>query len=76
MPQREPVLVTFGFSHFCEKARWSLDWYGIDYSEIGWPPGLHVVLAKRCGAKASTLPLVLDGVVWRLPNCSQVLLSS
>lgn len=61
MTQREPVLVTFGFSHFCEKARWSLDWYGIDYSEIGWPPGLHVVLAKRCGAKASTLPLVLDG---------------
>jgi glutathione S-transferase len=54
-------LITFGISHFCEKARWALDWHGIPYEEIGWPPGWHLVLAKRCGARANTLPIVLDG---------------
>jgi len=54
-------LITFGFSHFCEKARWALDWHGIAYQEIGWPPGVHRILAKRCGAKGTTLPILLDG---------------
>jgi glutathione S-transferase len=56
-----PRLITFAASHFCEKARWALDWHGIAYNEIGWPPGLHLMLAKRCGAKCSTLPILLDG---------------
>lgn len=57
----KPMLITFGVSHFCEKARWALDWHAIDYEEISWPPGLHRVLAKRCGAKGTTLPILLDG---------------
>lgn len=61
MTQKPPTLITFGFSHFCEKARWALDWHGIGYNETGWPPGLHVMLAKRCGAKSTTLPILLDG---------------
>jgi glutathione S-transferase len=61
MTQARPRLITFAASHFCEKARWALDWHGIAYNEIGWPPGLHLVLAKRCGAKCSTLPILLDG---------------
>jgi glutathione S-transferase len=61
MAHTKPRLVTFGRSHFCEKARWALDWHGIAYNEIGWPPGLHIILAKRCGAKATTLPILLDG---------------
>lgn len=61
MTEARLELVTFGISHFCEKARWALDWYGIDYEEISWPPGLHQVFAKRCGAKGTTLPIVLDG---------------
>ncbi len=56
-----PKLITFGISHFCEKARWALDWHGIAYEEISWAPGLHQVLAKRYGAKATTLPILLDG---------------
>jgi glutathione S-transferase len=59
--QAEPRLVTFGISHFCEKARWALDWHGITYEEISWPAGMHRVLAKRCGAKGNTLPILLDG---------------
>ena len=61
MKQYRPKLITFGTSLFCEKARWALDWHGIDYQEVGWPPGLHQILAKRCGAKATTLPILLDG---------------
>jgi len=61
MTQVRPRLVTFGISHFCEKARWALDWHGIDYEEISWPPGVHQILAKRCGAKETTLPILLDG---------------
>jgi len=60
MKQDRPKLITFGASLFCEKARWALDWHGIDYQEVGWPPGLHQILAKRCGAKGTTLPILLD----------------
>jgi len=56
-------LITFGSSHYCEKARWALDWHDIPYSDVGWPPGLHQVLAKRCGAKATSLPILLDGEI-------------
>ncbi len=61
MTGKKPQLITFGISHFCEKARWALDWHGVDYDEIGWPPGLHFILAKRLGAKATTLPILRDG---------------
>jgi glutathione S-transferase len=61
MTRIKPRLVTFGISHFCEKARWALDWHGITYEEISWPPGVHRILAKRCGAKGKTLPILLDG---------------
>ena len=60
MAQVRPRLVTFGISHFCEKARWALDWHGVVYEEISWPPGVHQILAKRCGAKGTTLPILLD----------------
>ena len=61
MSQSQRKLVTFGNSHYCEKARWALDWHDIAYDEINWPPGVHLLLAKRCGAKGSSLPILLDG---------------
>lgn len=61
MAHDRPKLITFGASLFCEKARWALDWHGIDHQEVGWPPGLHQILAKRCGAKRTSLPILLDG---------------
>lgn len=61
MTSDEPILVAFGISHFCEKARWALDWHGISYTEINWPPGVHRLLLKQHGAKGSSLPVVLDG---------------
>jgi glutathione S-transferase len=60
MSQARPKLIVFDLSHFCEKARWALDWHGIAYSEISWAPGLHRVLLKRYRANDSTLPVLLD----------------
>jgi glutathione S-transferase len=61
MATAKPKLITFAASHFCEKARWALDWHGITYEEVGWPPGLHQILAKSCGAKHTTVPILFDG---------------
>jgi glutathione S-transferase len=55
MPTR---LITFGISHYCEKARWALDWHGIPFEEVGWPPGPHIVLARRLGVRKSSLPIL------------------
>jgi glutathione S-transferase len=56
-----PTLYTHYISHFCEKARWALDWHGIPYEEVCWPPGPHIVFLRRLGAPKSTLPLLADG---------------
>ena len=61
MSQSQRRLVTFRISPYCEKARWALDWHGIAYEEINWAPGVHRFLAKRCGAKQTCLPILLDG---------------
>ena len=61
MVTARPQLITFAASHFCEKARWALDWHGISYDEVGWPPGLHEILAKRRGLKEAKVPIVFDG---------------
>ncbi|MCP5080180.1 MAG: glutathione S-transferase [Alphaproteobacteria bacterium] len=54
-------LFVFGISHFCEKAKWALDWHGVDYDEINWPPGPHLLLAKRLGAPRSSVPILRSG---------------
>ncbi len=61
MTNSKPRLITFAISHYCEKARWALDWHEIPYVEIGWAPGVHRWLAKKHGAKSTTLPILLDG---------------
>jgi glutathione S-transferase len=61
MSHSQRRLVTFRISHYCEKARWALDWHGIGYEEVNWPPGVHLFLAKRRGAKRTCLPILLDG---------------
>jgi glutathione S-transferase len=54
-------LIAFGLSHYCEKARWALDWHRIPFEEVGWPPGLHFLLARRLGARRSSLPILMAG---------------
>jgi glutathione S-transferase len=48
--ERPHRLVTLAFSHYNEKARWSLDWCGLAYDEKAYLPGfsqLGVMIATR-----------------------------
>lgn len=52
-------LITIPFSHFCEKARWALDWCGVPYVERACLPGLHLVHTRRIGGR--TVPALIRG---------------
>ena len=51
------TLYTFGPSHYCEKARWALDLCGLDYREVRWAPGPHLLSARRL-APGTTVPIL------------------
>ncbi|WP_336487073.1 glutathione S-transferase N-terminal domain-containing protein [Methylobacterium nigriterrae] len=57
-PQPLPRLIAFAPSHFCERARWALDYVGVAYREERWAPGPHKFLAKRLGLSSSTTPIL------------------
>jgi len=62
MTTETPVLHVFAISHYCEKARWALDYLGINYTLNHAAPGEHAKLAKRLGARKSSVPyLEFDG---------------
>jgi glutathione S-transferase len=52
-----PRLITIPFSHYCEKARWALDWAGAPYVEEPHLPGFHVPSMRRAGS--STVPVLV-----------------
>eukprot|EP00123_Amoebidium_parasiticum_P020358 comp4835_c0_seq1/m.954 comp4835_c0_seq1/g.954 ORF comp4835_c0_seq1/g.954 comp4835_c0_seq1/m.954 type:complete len:265 (-) comp4835_c0_seq1:125-919(-) len=39
-------MVSIIFSHFCERARWALDFYQVAYTESGYLPGFHILGLK------------------------------
>jgi glutathione S-transferase len=51
-----PVLYLFAISHYCEKARWALDYLGIDHELKYVAPGEHAQLAKSLGAPRTSVP--------------------
>lgn len=51
-------LLSIGFSHFCEKARWALDRAGLDYVEHDHVPILHFAANLAAGAKRTVPALV------------------
>lgn len=53
-------LYQFYFSHYCEKARWALDYKGIPYAPRNLLPGLHVKPALKL-APQTCLPIIVDG---------------
>jgi glutathione S-transferase len=53
-------LYTFDISHFSEKARWALDYEGIDYDEKILIPGPHLFVTRRIAPK-STVPILEHG---------------
>ncbi|MDP6980650.1 MAG: glutathione S-transferase family protein [Myxococcota bacterium] len=56
-----PDLYVFAISHYCEKARWALDYLGIEYELRHLAPGRHMEVAAQLGAPGSSLPLLVSG---------------
>jgi glutathione S-transferase len=57
-------LITIPISHYCEKARWALDWAGLPYREERHVQGVHRVMARRAGG-GTTVPVLVtpEGVL-------------
>jgi glutathione S-transferase len=56
----QPILYEFPHSHFCEVARWALDYKGISYRSKVLFPGYHLYQMKAI-APQSSLPVLRDG---------------
>jgi glutathione S-transferase len=65
-------LLTIPISHFCEKARWSLERAGLDYVEERHVQGIHQWKAKRAGGQKTVPVLLADEGVFN--ESEQVLL--
>lgn len=50
---RPTRLTTFVISHFSEKARWALDFTGVEYRERRLLPGPHLLVTRRLAANTS-----------------------
>lgn len=60
-----PILYVFNISHYCEKARWALEQFGIDHEVRHVMVGTHRKLAKKLGAKKGSVPFLQtrEGVI-------------
>ncbi len=65
MTNATPVLYIFTISHYCEKAHWALDHFGIAHEARHVMPGAHRAIAKKLGAKRGSVPFLQtdDGVI-------------
>lgn len=55
------VLHQFPISHYCEKARWALDYKGLDYRLRNHLPGLHVRKIRKVADRTTVPVLEHDG---------------
>ena len=57
-------LLEFPHSHFCEKARWALDYKGIPFEAVAILPGFHRITVRKY-AQDNSVPVLLsdDGAV-------------
>jgi glutathione S-transferase len=56
-------LYQFPVSHYCEKARWALDYKGVPYQAQTLLPGLHIRMLKRIAPDSSVPVLQMHDVV-------------
>ena len=56
-----PILYVFAISHYCEKARWALDYLGIQYELRHVAPGEHAQIARKLGAPNTHVPFLAAG---------------
>jgi glutathione S-transferase len=55
-------LLEFPHSHYCEKARWALDYKGIPFEAVAIMPGLHMITVRKY-APDTAVPVLLDNSV-------------
>lgn len=55
-------LITIAVSHYCEKARWALDWLEIPYIEESHVPLFHRLATRRYGGKSVPILVTESGV--------------
>jgi len=53
-------LLEFPHSHYCEKARWALDYKGIPFKAMAILPGFHMITVRRYAPKTS-VPVLVRG---------------
>ena len=61
-------LITIGFSHYCEKARWAVDRTELEYREDDHVPLFHWRATLGSGAKRTVPALVMPGRVLKESN--------
>ena len=54
-----PLLYQFAASPYCEKARWALDYKGVQYQSVNLIPGPHIEVTSKI-AKNTSVPILLD----------------
>ena len=57
-PMKTLKLYPFPMSHYCEKARWALDYKSLDYQRHNLVPGAHCRTVGKYAAGSSVPPLV------------------
>ena len=63
MNSPKPILYQFALSHYCEKARWALDYKGVDYKIVNFVPGPHLFQTRRIASQTSLPIMVENGTV-------------
>lgn len=56
-------LYDFAFSHYCEKARWALDFKGIAYTPHHLLPGFHMSVTRKIAPRSCVPILVAESTV-------------
>lgn len=52
-------LYQFAISHFCEKARWAMQYKGIEFEPVNLVPGPHMFVVKKI-ARRTSVPVLED----------------
>lgn len=58
---KKPILFVFNISHYCEKGRWALEYFGIDHEVRHLMLGTHRQTAKKLGASRGSVPFLQVG---------------
>ena len=71
-PALRPNLYVFAISHYCEKARWALDFLNIDYHLQHLSPISYMKFVRSLGVADTTLPVLTVGSL-TLQGSSQII---